>query len=92
MSYLKLTTLDPYKAMIDYWLLNGRIFATIIHDRLIEQGCMCGYTIVNDYVRKKISEYEKSGVYRTTARSVTDKTSRQNKIMGEKQRLKGSQK
>jgi len=55
--------LDPYKESIDRWLLNGHIFATTIHDRLIEQGCECGYTIVNDYVRKKIDEYEKAGIY-----------------------------
>ena len=37
-------------------------FAKTIHDRLIEQGCKCGYTIVNDYVRKKIQK-EASGIY-----------------------------
>ena len=58
------SVLDPYKELIDQWLLNGRIFATLVHDRLIEQGCVCGYTIVNEYVRKKIREYEESGVYK----------------------------
>ena len=57
------SVLDPYKTDIDKWLLDGLVFATTIHDRLIEKGCMCSYTIVNDYVRKKIDEYEKSGIY-----------------------------
>ena len=59
------SVLDPFKEQIDKWLLNGRIFASTIHDRLIEQGCECGYTIVNDYVRRKIEEYEKAGIYET---------------------------
>ena len=84
------SVLDPYKDMIDQWLLNGRIFATTIHDRLIEQGCMCGYTIVNDYVRKKIDEYEKTGVYKTNIVSRRDRTSYQSKILNEKNRMKGS--
>ena len=57
------SVLDPNKEMIDQWLVNGRVFASTIHDRLTELGCECGYTIVNDYVRKKIDEYEKNGVY-----------------------------
>jgi len=84
------SVLDPYKEMIDHWLLNGRIFATIIHDRLIEHGCNCGYTIVNDYVRKKITEFEASGVYKTSMQSVKDKTSYKNKIAAEKQKMKGN--
>ena len=38
------SVLDPYKEIIDSWLVNGRIFSTLIHDRLIELGCTCSYT------------------------------------------------
>lgn len=84
--------LDPYKASIDKWLLNGRIFATMIHDRLIEQGCECGYTIVNDYVRKKIDEYEKNGLYKNCVSKTIDKTTRPDKASIEKCRMKGFEK
>ena len=57
------SVLDPYKNLIDSWLVNGRIFASLIHDRLTELGCSCSYTTVNDYVRKKINEYEMTGIY-----------------------------
>lgn len=83
------SVLDPYKAMIDQWLLNGRIFATIIHDRLIEQGCECGYTIVNDYVQKKICEYEKAGIYKLNEHNVRSKKLIREKILGEKQNMEG---
>ena len=84
------SVLDPYKASIDEWLLNDRLFATVIHDRLIEQGCRCGYTVVNDYVRMKIDEYQKAGVYQKDAQVKRDRTSQQEKIMIEKQRVRGS--
>ena len=81
--------LDPYKSLIDQWLLNGRIFATLIHDRLVERGCKCSYTIVNDYVRIKIAEYEKTGIYKPRLHKTKDRTSLKNKILIEKQRMKG---
>lgn len=83
------SVLDPYKSLIDHWLLNGRIFATIIHDRLNEQGCKCSYTIVNDYVNKKIAEYEKAGIYKPRPRYLRDHTSLKAKIAIEKQIMKG---
>ena len=83
------SVLDPYKSMIDQWLLNGRIFATIVHDRLVEEGCMCGYTIVNNYVQKKICEYEKSGVYKPHAFNEESKIAIQDKVLSEKQNMKG---
>jgi hypothetical protein len=83
------SVLDPYKSLIDQWLLNGRIFATLIHDRLVEQGCECSYTIVNDYVRKKITEYEKTGVYKQCDYKAKDRTSYKDKISIEKQRMRG---
>jgi len=83
------SVLDPYKSLIDQWLLNGRIFATLIHDRLVEQGCECSYTIVNDYVRKKIAEYEKKGIYKPRVHKVKVHTSYKDKILIEKQRMRG---
>lgn len=83
------SVLDPYKEMIDRWLLNGPIFSRTIHDRLIECGCNCGYTIVNDYVRNKINEYEKSGIYKTPKLKPRDQRSRHEKILEEKQKLGG---
>jgi len=83
------SVLDPYKHLIDQWLLNGRIFASLIHDRLKEKGCVCGYTIVNDYVRKKIDEYEKSGIYKPHLRIVKETISHKDKILIEKQRMRG---
>jgi len=83
------SVLDPYKDQIDRWLLNGPIFSTTIHDRLIECGCKCGYTIVNDYVRKKVREYEKSGIYKTYKNKPRDKKPRLEKILEEKQKLGG---
>jgi len=83
------SVLDPYKHLIDQWLLNGRLFATLVHDRLKEQGCVCGYTIVNDYVRKKVDEYEKSGVYKPRRHIATANTTQKDKILIEKRRMRG---
>lgn len=79
------SVLDPYKDLINYWLLKGPIFSRIIHDRLIEYGCNCGYTIVNDYVRMKMLEYEKSGVYKVYKSKPRDKKNRLEKVLEEKQ-------
>ena len=83
------SVLDPYKSLVDNWLANGRIFATIIHDRLIERGCMCSYTTVNDYVRKKIDEYEKTGVYGPHIHIKKSRTPLKNRSSIEKQKMKG---
>ena len=83
------SVLDPYKSLIDDWLANGRIFATIIHDRLIELGCMCSYTTVNDYVRKKTDEYERSGMYHSHVHIKKSKTSLKSRSSIEKQRMRG---
>lgn len=83
------SVLDPYKDQIDLWLLNGPIFSRTIHDRLIECGCKCGYTIVNDYVRHKILEYEKSGIYKPYNSKSRDKKNRYEKVLEEKQRQGG---
>ena len=83
------SVLDPYKCLIDNWLVNGRIFATLIHDRLIELGCLCSYTTVNDYVRKKIDEYEKSGIYQPPVHIRKSKAPLKNRSSIEKQRMRG---
>ena len=54
------SVLDQHKPIINIWLKNGNLPSTVIHDRLLEMGCACGYTIVNDYVQKTILEYEKT--------------------------------
>jgi hypothetical protein len=63
------SVLDQYKPMINMWLENGKLPSTVIHDRLVEMGCVCGYTIVNDYVQKIITEYEKTGTYQVYVQS-----------------------
>ena len=83
------SVLDPYKDQIDRWLLNGSIFSRTIHDRLIECGCKCGYTIVNDYIRKKVLEYEESGIYKAYISKPRDKKTRLEKILEEKQKMGG---
>jgi len=83
------SVLDPYKSLIDNWLLNGPIFSRTIHDRLIECGCKCGYTIVNDYVRQKMIEYEKYGIYKAYKSKPRDKKNLTKKVLEEKQKLGG---
>jgi hypothetical protein len=83
------SVLDPYKDLIASWLANGRIFATTIRDRLIELGCMCSYTTVNDYVRKIVEEYERSGIYHTHINAKKPKTSLKSRSSIEKQRMGG---
>jgi len=53
--------LDPYKETIDEWLSRGSAYAATIHRRLAEEGCECGYTIVNDYVRQRLREMSVPG-------------------------------
>jgi len=84
------SVLDPYKDQIDRWLLNGPIFSQTIHDRLVEYGCKCGYTIVNDYVRDKVLEYEKSSIYKTYKSKPRDKKNHHEKILEEKQNWEGT--
>jgi len=84
------SVLDPYKKLIDSWLVNGRIFATTIHDRLAELGCMCSYTTVNDYVRRKIDEYEESGVYKPRVHIRKSKMPPVSRSSIEIQRMKGN--
>ena len=46
---------DPYKHLINLWLEEAPDSAVRIHEKLLEQGCNCKYTLVHEYVstRKK---------------------------------------
>lgn len=57
------SVLDPYKPKIDAWLSQNKVYSTTIYDWLLSTGCRCGYTIVNNYVQKKIRENEDKGIY-----------------------------
>lgn len=46
----KPSKLDPYKHLIDMWMEEAPYSAVRIHEKLMEQGCDCKYTIVRQYV------------------------------------------
>lgn len=46
------SVLDPYKSVIQRWLVAAPLSAREVWLRLVSMGCRCGYTIVNDYVKK----------------------------------------
>ena len=46
------SVLDPYKPTIQRWLMLEPLPSRTIWNRLLVMGCRCGYTIVNDYVKK----------------------------------------
>ena len=50
--------LDDFRLVISTWLKDGKIPSAIIHDKLVEMGCICSYTTVNDYVQKTLHELE----------------------------------
>lgn len=59
----KTSKLDPYKPQINLWLEEAPYSAVRIHEKLVEQGCDCKYTIVRQYVStKKLDLNEKSTV------------------------------
>lgn len=49
----KPSKLDAYKHQIDLWLEDAPFSAVRIHEKLLEQGCDCKYTIVREYVSSK---------------------------------------
>lgn len=53
LSAPKPSKLDPYKHQIDLWLEEAPYSAVRIHEKLMEQGCDCKYTIVREYVSSK---------------------------------------
>ena len=46
------SVLDPYKPTIQRGLALEPLPARTVWNRLLAMGCRCGYTIVNDYVKK----------------------------------------
>lgn len=59
----KPSKLDPYKHLINMWLEEAPYSAVRIHEKLMEQGCDCKYTIVRQYVAtKKAALNEKATV------------------------------
>lgn len=59
----KPSKLDPYKHLIDMWLEEVPYSAIRIHEKLMEQGCDCKYTIVRQYVAtRKAALNEKATV------------------------------
>ena len=59
----KSSKLDPYKHLIDMWLEEAPYSAVRIHEKLMEQGCDCKYTIVRQYVAtRKAALNEKATV------------------------------
>lgn len=59
----KPSKLDPYKHLIDMWLEEAPYSAVRIHEKLVEQGCDCKYTIVRQYVAtRKADSNEKATV------------------------------
>lgn len=59
----KPSKLDPYKHLIDMWLEEAPYSAVRIHEKLMEQGCDCKYTIVRQYVAtRKAALNEKATV------------------------------
>ena len=59
----KPSKLAPYKHLIDMWLEEAPYSAVRIHEKLMEQGCDCKYTIVRQYVAtRKAALNEKATV------------------------------
>lgn len=59
----KSSKLDPYKHLIDMWLEEAPYSAVRIHEKLMEHGCDCKYTIVRQYVAtRKAALNEKATV------------------------------
>lgn len=56
--------LDPYKDYIDSLLEEDNYSAVLILEKLHEQGCQCGYTIVKDYVHEKKKELNSKATVR----------------------------
>ncbi|WP_069997132.1 IS21 family transposase [Cellulosilyticum sp. I15G10I2] len=60
----KSSKLDPYKYQIDMWLEEAPYSAVRIHEKLIEQGCDCKYTIVRQYVATRKSDLNEKATVR----------------------------
>lgn len=60
----KPSKLDPYKHLIDMWLEEAPYSAVRIHEKLMEQGCDCKYTIVRQYVATRKADLNKKATVR----------------------------
>ena len=60
----KPSKLDPYKHLIDMWLEEAPYSAVRIHEKLMEQGCDCKYTIVRKYVATRKADLNEKATVR----------------------------
>ena len=60
----KPSKLDSYKHQIDLWLEEAPFSAVRIHEKLLEQGCDCKYTIVREYVSSKKQDLNEKATVR----------------------------
>ena len=60
----KPSKLDPYKHLIDMWLEEAPYSAVRIHEKLMEQGCDCKYTIVRQYVATRKTDLNEKATVR----------------------------
>ena len=60
----KPSKLDPYKYLIDMWLEEAPYSAVRIHEKLMEQGCDCKYTIVRQYVATRKADLNEKATVR----------------------------
>ena len=60
----KPSKLDPYKHLIDMWLEETPYSAVRIHEKLMEQGCDCKYTIVRQYVATRKADLNEKATVR----------------------------
>ena len=60
----KPSKLDPYKHLIDMWMEEAPYSAVCIHEKLMEQGCDCKYTIVRQYVATRKADLNEKATVR----------------------------
>lgn len=60
----KPSKLDPYKHLIDTWLEEAPYSAVRIHEKLMDQGCDCKYTIVRQYVATRKTDLNEKATVR----------------------------
>ncbi len=60
----KPSKLDPYKHLMDMWMEKAPYSAVRIHEKLMEQGCDCQYTIVRQYVATRKADLNEKATVR----------------------------
>lgn len=60
----KPSKLDPYKHLMDMWMEEAPYSAVRIHEKLMEQGCDCQYTIVRQYVATRKADLNEKATVR----------------------------